>query len=447
MTALADLTARMLDAARKAGADQADAIAIDSTMISIDVRQGQLEQAERAEGVEIGLRVFMGQRSAIVSSSDARDSTLHEMAERAVAMARIAPEDPHIGLADPAQLAQNRDMSGLDLCDPAAEPDPAQLVEMARAAEAAALGVTGITQVQSASVGYSAGRIHLAATNGFDAGYGRTDTGMSVTAIGGTGTAMERDYDYDSRVYFSDLTHPETLGRRAAERTVARLGAIKPPTGRYPVLFDERVANTLIGHLSGAINGAAIARGASFLRDKLGQQVLPKGLSLVEDPHRPRLGGSRLFDAEGLQTARRALVEDGILQGWTLDLATARKLGLESTASASRGASSNPSPAVTHLELTQGSATREDLIRDMGTGLLVTGLIGSTINSNTGDYSRGANGFWVENGVISHPVHECTIAGNLIEMLLNLTPANDARRHVSRVIPSLLVDSMMLAGA
>ena len=447
MSALADLTARMLEAARKAGAESADAIAVDSTMISIDVRQGALEQAERAEGVEIGLRVFMGQRSAIVSSSDAREATLHEMAERAVAMARVAPEDPYIGLADPAQLATDRDMAQLDLCDPAEEPDPALLVDMARRAEAAALAVNGVTQVQSASVGYSAGTIHLAATNGFDAGYRRTDTGMSVTAIGGTGTGMERDYDYDSRVYFADLKSPEEMGALAAVRTVERLGAKKPPTGRYPVLFDERIAQSLVGHLAGAVNGAAIARGASFLRDKLGQQVLPKGMSLIEDPRRPRLGSSRLFDAEGLQTYRRALVEDGILQGWTLDLATARKLGLESTASASRGASSNPSPGMSSLELTQGSATRADLIRDMGTGLLVTGLIGSTINSNTGDYSRGANGFWVENGEITHPVHECTIAGNLIEMLLAITPANDARTHVSRVVPSLLVDGMMLAGA
>jgi PmbA protein len=233
----------------------------------------------------------------------------------------------------------------------------------------------------------------------------------------------------------------------AAERALARSGAVKPVTGVYPVLFDERVASSLIGHLLSAVNGAAIARGASWLRDALGTQVLPAGLSVIEDPHRPRIGSSRPFDGEGLPTRRRAIVEDGILTGWTLDLATGRKLGMASTANAARGTSSPPSPSTSNIDLTQGTATREALLRDMGRGLYVTSMIGSTINPTTGDYSRGAAGFWVENGQISHPVNECTIAGNLREMLLRLIPANDARAHLSTRVPSCLIDGLTLAGA
>lgn len=257
---------------------------------------------------------------------------------------------------------------------------------------------------------------------------------------------MERDWDHDGRIHQADLRSAEEIGQIAGQRAVARLGATRPKTGIYPVLFDERIASSLIGHLLGAINGSAIARGSSWLRDALGQQVLPKGLSVIEDPHRRRVSGSRLFDAEGLATRVNRIVDDGVLTGWTLDLATARKLGLESTANASRSAGSGPSPSVTNIALTPGTASREDLIALMGTGLLVTSMIGSTINPNTGDYSRGASGFWVENGEITHAVNECTIAGNLRDMLLRIVPANDARTHLSRVIPSILIDGMVLAG-
>ncbi|MEJ6399177.1 TldD/PmbA family protein [Yoonia sp. 208BN28-4] len=443
---LSDITENMIAQARKSGADASDAIAVDGTSVSIDVRAGKLEHAERSEGVDIGLRVFVGQRSAIVSSSDARPETVAIMAERAVAMAKEAPEDPHAGLADPSQLARDRDSTSLDMFDPSAEPDPAALQEAAVQAEAAALANDGVSQVQSASAGYGKRRVHLAATNGFSGGYTRTDSSLSCVAISGSGTGMERDYDYDSRIYYSDLRDPSEIGRIAAERAVERAGARKPKTGSYPVLFDERIASSLIGHLVGAINGAAIARGSSWLRDAMGEQVLPSSMSLIEDPRRPRAFSSRMFDAEGLPTARRAIIEDGVLTGWTLDLANARKLGLESTASAVRGTSGPPSPSLTNLALTQGAQSRDDLIRDMGTGLLITSLIGSTVNPNTGDYSRGASGFWVENGEITHPVNECTVAGNLRDMLMRLTPANDARPHLSKVIPSLLVEGLTLAG-
>ena len=437
----------LLRAANAAGADAADAIAISGVSLSVDVRNGTLEQAERAEAVDIGLRVFVGKRTAIVSASDVSERTINEMAVRAVAMAREAPEDPNAGLADPSQLARDWDLDALELADPASEPSPADLQEDAARAEAAARSVEGVAQVQSASAGYSSDTVFLAASNGFAGGYARTGRGLSCVAISGEGAGMERDHDGDSRVFQSDLRSPEDIGRTAGERTVARSGARKPPTGTYPVLFDERIAATLLGHLLSAVNGSAVARGASFLRDALGQQILPRGMSLIEDPHRPRATGSRPFDGEGLPTQRRAIVEDGVLQGWTLDLSTGRKLSLSSTGNAARGMSSGPSPSNWNVAMTQGSASRADLLRDMGTGLLVTSMIGATINPNTGDYSRGAAGHWVENGEITHPVNECTIAGNLRDMMHAIVPANDARTHLSRVAPSLLVPGMTLAGA
>lgn len=444
---LVDLTHRLIDAAKAAGADTADAVAVAGTSVSIDVRAGVLEEAQRAEGTDIGLRVFVGHRSANVSASDTSDRTIEEMAQRAVAMAAEAPEDPHAGIADAAQLATDTDATRLDLVDDGAEPDPAWLQEQARIAEAAAQGVNGVTQIQSASAGYGRRQVHLAASNGFSGGYESTGHSISAVAISGSGSGMERDYDFDSRIHLSDMRDTADIGRSAGTRAVARHNARKPQTGTYPVLFDERIAGSLIGHLLSASNGAAIARGSSWLLGKDGQHVLPAGMDLIETPHRARVAGSRLFDGEGLPTSDRKIIDDGVLTGWTLDLSTARKLGLASTGSAARGTSGPPSPSVSHVTLTQGNQTQIDMIRDMGTGLLITSMIGSTINPNTGDYSRGASGIWIENGEIAYPVNECTVAGNLNDMLARIIPANDARTHTSRVIPSLLVDGMTLAGA
>ena len=443
---LQDLTAALLEAAGRAGAGAADAIAIEGTSLSIDIRQGRLEEAQRAEGIDVGLRVLIGGRQACVSSSDISERTMQAMAERAVAMAREAPEDPYAGLADPGQIAAGWDIEGLDLADPSPEPTPAALEAAARAAEAAAMAVSGVVQVE-AGAGQSHRRVHLAATNGFAGGYARTSHSLSAVAFVGSGTGMERDWSAEGRIFAADMPAPEGIGRLAAERALSRLGARKPATGAYPVLYDERVASSLIGHLLAAVNGAAVARGASWLRDAMGQAVLPAGLSVIDDPLRPRASSSRPFDAEGLATARRAIVQDGVLTGWTLDLASARKLGLASTASAARGPTAPPSPATSNIDLTQGSATRADLIAAMGTGLLVTSLIGATVNPTTGDYSRGASGFWVERGEIAFPVNECTIAGNLRDMLMRLTPANDERAHLTTRVPSLLVEGLTIAGA
>lgn len=445
-TRLSDLTEALLAAARAAGADAADAIAVDGRSVSIDVRQGALEQAERSEGIEVGLRVLMGHRQACVSASDVSARTLAEMAERAVTMARLAPEDPFIGLAEPSELAARRDGAGLELYDPAPEPAAADLERDAIEAEAAALAVAGVAQVQSASASYAARRLHIAASNGFSGGYTRSSRSISAVAISGEGLAMERDWAAESRVFQSDLPQAVAIGRLAGERAVARANPRRPKTGAFPVLFDERIAASLIGHLLSAINGQSVARGASWLRDAMGEAVLPAGISLLEDPLRSRISGSRPFDAEGLPATARPIVENGVLQGWTLDLATARRLGLKSTGNASRGTSSPPAPGVGNVMLTPGVRSQADLLAEMGTGLLITSFIGATINPTTGDYSRGASGYWVENGVPVYPVNECTVAGNLREMLRRITPANDARLHLSHVVPSLLVEGLTIAG-
>ncbi len=441
------LAGDLLVAAKAAGATDADVLLIDQTGLSMEMRGGELEQAESAEGVELGLRVLAGKRQACVSSSDARPETLAIMSERAVAMAREAPEDPYCGLAEPDRLAQSWDIEILDLADPAEAPAPSELADEAARAEAAALAVKGVSQVSAAGTGYSRSRIHLAASNGFSGGYSRTSKSTSCVAISGEGLEMERDYHGEGRVYASDMPSAEEIGRLAGERAVERFGSTKPPTGAYPVIFDERVSSSLVGHILSAINGSAITRGASWLKDAMETQILPANLSIVEDPFRPRTSGSGPFDAEGLAVSERAFVENGVLKSWITDLATARKLGLESTGHARRGTSAPPSPGVGNIALTQGDKNRAELLRDMGTGLLITSMIGSTINPNTGDYSRGASGFWIENGELKYPVNECTVAGNLHEMLKTMIPANDARTHLSRVVPSLLVEGLTIAGA
>jgi PmbA protein len=444
---LETLTTDLITAAQRAGADAADALVVSGTSVSIEALNGKLEVAESAEGIDLGLRVLIGHKQATIGSSDIKPDTITQMAERAVAMAQVAPDDPHIGLAPPDVLATDTDASALQLVDDQTPPDPQELQEIAVAAEAAALEVKGVSKVQGSGSGYSKTALHLATSNGFSAGYTRTSFSTSCVAIAGEGLKMERDYYGEARSHFAHLPSAAEIGQRAGLRAVERYGPVKPPTGTYPVLFDERVSASLIGHLMSAINGTSITRGSSWLTDAMDTAVLPDGMDLIEDPARLHVSGSKPFDGEGLATRKRHIVEDGVLKSWTLDLGTARKLGLESTANAARGTTSPPSPSAGNLAITMGARSRDDLIADMGTGLLVTSMIGSTISPTTGDYSRGASGFWVEGGKISHPVNECTIAGNLRDMLRRIIPANDARTHLSRVVPSLLVEGMTIAGA
>ena len=445
----AAICADLLRLARAAGAEGADAMAVRGESLSVDVRGGALEQAERAEGVDVGLRVLIGRRQASVSASDARAETLAALAERAVAMARAAPEDPWCGLAPADRLAgaAERDAGPLRLEDPAEPPAPESLEEAARAAEAAALAVKGVTRAEGAGAAWARRHVHLATSEGFSAGYARTSSSLHVSAIAGEGLGMERDFRAESRRFAADLPPPDLLGREAGERAVARLGPRRCPTGAWPVLYDERVASSLIGHLVSAANGASVARGASWLKDRMGERVLPAGLDVTDEPRRVQGPSSRPFDGEGLATRELAIVRDGMLASWLMDLASARQLGLESTASASRGPGSTPSPGATNLRLTQGGRTKADLMREMGTGLLVTSMIGASINPTTGDYSRGASGFWVEGGEIVHPVNEITVAGNLLRMLASIVPADDADPNRGAVVPSLLVEGLTVAGA
>ncbi|MEO1493734.1 MAG: TldD/PmbA family protein [Pseudomonadota bacterium] len=437
-----DLSAQLLEIAARAGADAADVVIVTDRSVSIGVAEGALEEAESAEGREAGLRVLIGQRQACVSSSRLGSDALEAMAERAVAMAREAPDDPHCGLADPALLTAPPDGAALDMVDAEPAPDAAMLEDWALSAEAAALGVKGVGQVEQAHAQTTRVDITLAASNGFAGHYSRTTTGIGASAIAGEGLGRERDYKSEARLHRADLPSPAAIGQTAGERAVARLGPRKPPGGAVPVLFDERVASGLVSHVLVAVNGSSVARGSSWLRDAMDAQVLPAGLSITEDPLKVRGMNSRPFDAEGIAARPQPIVEDGRLVRWVLDSATARKLGLTTTGNARRGTTNPPSPGTSNIALTQGRESRADLIAAMGTGLLVTSLIGASINPTTGAYSRGASGFWVEGGEIAYPVNEITIAGMLPEMMLSLRPANDADLFRSISVPSCLVEGL-----
>jgi PmbA protein len=437
-----DRLAALVAAARRAGADAADALLVQSASLSVQRRLGVVEEVERAEAQDLGLRVFVGRRIAIVSTTDPEPAGFAALAERAVAMARAVPEDPFGFLPDAAPFAP----PALDL-DDGLEPDVAALTERAAAAEDAALAVRGVTNSEGASAGWSRTRIALAASNGFAGGYTRGGHSVSVTALAGEGTGMQRDYDYASAVHLTDLDDAATLGRRAAEQAVARLNPTRPRTARLPVVYHPRVAGSLLGHLAGAINGASIARGTSFLRDRLGEAVLAPGLTLFDDPRRPRGLRSRPFDGEGQPGQRRAIVEDGVLTTWLLDSRSAKQLGLASTGHASRGTSGPPSPSPTNLWLAPGAETPEAMIADITEGLYVTELIGMGVNGVTGDYSRGAAGFMIRNGVLAEPVAEITIAGNLKEMFLAMRAADDLRFRRGTDAPTIRIEGMTLAGA
>ena len=406
-SALTDLASSLVEAAKRAGADAADAVAVRSMSLSVEVRDGAVEETERAEGDDLGLRVLVGRRQALISTNDTKGNGAAALAERAVAMAGAAPDDRFAGLADPDTLA--RDIPDLDLIDPQL-PSVPRLEELALAAEAAALSVKGVTKSGGASASAGIGGMVLVTSHGFRGAYLGSRHGVSVMAIAGDGTAMERDYDFSSALHAADLDDAPSVGRTAGERTVKRLNPRKVPTGRVPVVFDPRVAGSLIGHLASAINGASIARKTSFLKSRMGERLFRSGIRVVDDPLRKRGLRSRPFDGEGILGKPLAVIEDGVLRSWLLDSATARELSLATTGHAARGVSSSPSPSPTNLHLEAGAQSPQELIADIADGFYVTELIGMGVNPVTGDYSRGASGFWIENGRRSYPVSEVTIA-------------------------------------
>ncbi|MDD4616957.1 MAG: TldD/PmbA family protein [Alphaproteobacteria bacterium] len=427
----------------KAGADSADAILIDAASLSVSMRLGNLENLERAESGDLGLRVFVGKKQAIVSSTERDANKLQELAERAVAMARLAPEDQYCGIASPEEIAKEYPkLENADTREFSAEG----LIARVREVEEAALAVKGVTNSAGAEAGCGSTCITIAATNGFSGTEVRSGYSLGASVLAGTGTAMERDYEAASRVFADDLPSPAWVGRRAGERAVARLNPRKMPSARIPVVYDPRISNNILGSLIGAISGASVARGTSFLKDMLGQKIFSEKIVVVDDPHRPRGLRSRAFDAEGLLPTRRKLVDAGVLTTWLLDLRSARQLKMQSTGHAARSTGGPPSPSPTNVYMEPGVASPKDLMSDIAEGFYVTETMGMGVNGVTGDYSQAAAGFWIERGQIVFPVNEMTIAGNLKDMFLNLTAANDLEFNYGINAPTVRIEGMTVAG-
>jgi PmbA protein len=441
--ALTDRAERLVKAARAVGADAADAVAVRSMSLAIEVRDGAVEESERAESDDLGLRVLVGRRQAVVSTNDMAADGSGRLAERAVAMARAAPEDKFAGLADDSLLAH--DFPDLDLIDPDL-PTVERLEQNAREAEVAAMAIKGVAKSGGASASAGIGGMVLVTSHGFRGAYLGSSHGISMTAIAGSGTGMERDYDYSSVRHASDLESPEKIGRTAGERAVERLNPRKATTRKVPVVFDRRVAGSLVSHLASAVNGASVARKTSFLRDKMGQKLFADGIRIIDDPLRRRGLRSHPFDGEGVAGKKLALIDDGVLRSWILDCATARELGLVTTGHANRGVSSVPSPGASNLHLEAGKASPDELIADIKDGFYVTDLIGMGVNMVTGDYSRGASGFWIENGKRTFPVSEVTIAGHLLDMFRAITPADDLEFRHGINAPTLRLEGLTVAG-
>jgi PmbA protein len=440
---LLDLAQDVIARALKLGADGADALAVDSQGTDIEMREGKIEKLERTEARAVGLRVFAGQSSAMISGSVFTPDALQRLVETAFEMARATPADGLAGLAPRELLATT--FPALDLVS-SYLPDSDRLKAMATEVEAAALAVAGVTKSGGAGASASSRKMALVTSNGFARGYGRSSVSLSVSAIAGEGTGMERDYDYSAASHFEDLKAADVVGKSAGERAVKRIGARKIASQSVPVIYDKRVASSLIGHLASAINGAAIARGTGFLKDRMGQQIFASNISIIDDPLRVRGMASRPFDGEGLTSVTREMIAGGKLMGWYLDLRSARQLNLTPTGNGSRGLSSPPGPSSSNLHMAAGTQSPEDMIRSIKRGLFITELIGNSVNMVTGDYSRGASGYWIENGELAYPVSEITIAGNLVDMFKTLVPANDLEFKSSTNAPTILVEGLTIAG-
>lgn len=439
----ANLLEDVIKRARRAGASAADAVLIRSTSLSVSLRLGKTELLERSESADLGLRVFKGQKQAVIAASDFRPQRLEDMVSRVLGMAEATPDDPFAGIAAPEQVS--RAIPQLDLAD-SHEPAAEALIKAAGEAEAAALAVPGVTNSEGGDASWGRSEIFFAASNGFTGSYTRTSSSLSATALAGSGTAMEREYDYDSAVYWGDLRNAASIGKIAGERAVRALNPRRVASQQVPVIFEARQARDMVSHLLSAINGGAIARKASFLREKMGQSVFASNVSIHEDPFLPRGLRSRPFDGEGLAPQTRKLIDAGVLTSWLLDLRSSRQLGLAPTGHAVRGVGGPPGAGASNVWLEKGKASVAEMIADIKQGLFLTGILGHGTNMVTGDYSRGANGFWIENGKITHPVSELTVAGNLADMFKNLTPANDLDRRFGVDSPSVLITGMTVAG-
>jgi PmbA protein len=436
----------LLSYARKAGAQSCDAVATHGRSLSVAVREGELEDVDNSEGRDVGLRVIIDGRQACVSSSDMSKASFKMLAERAVAMAKLAPQDQYCGLPNRSLLSTKDIQPELELCDPTLRT-PADLKARALEVEAATLAVKGVSQAEGANASWASSAIYFATSDGFGAGWESSRHGMSVTAIAERDGQMERDYDYDGTRWLSDLRSAEEIGRHAGERTVARLGSRQIASGQYPIIFEERLAGALVSAFLGAINGNAIARGVSFLKDKMGESIFGDHIQIIDDPHIIRGQGSRPWDGEGLAARKQTLVKDGVLQSWLLNSAAGRQLGLPSTAHASRSIGSPPGISATNSYLAPGEKSLKALMQDMGEGVLITEMFGPSLNSNTGDYSVGVAGVKIEKGEKAYPISEITIAGNLNQVFKTFIPADDIRFDGATNAPSLLTEGLTVAGS
>ncbi|MEO1042397.1 MAG: TldD/PmbA family protein [Pseudomonadota bacterium] len=435
---------RLISKALQSGADAADALVYSSLSSSVTIRLGETEEVERSENQDLGLRVFVGDQQATVSSTDFRDGTLDALVERAVAMAKEAPSDPYCGLAPADRLAKGP-FPDLELSD-GVEPSTDDLIARATACEDAARAVDGVTNSSGASASVGYGESVFATSNGFSGRKSGGSHSLGVSVLAGEGTGMERDYDGDGAVFLTDLRSSEDIGRVAGERTVRRLNPRKMASTKAPVVFEQRLASSLLSPLAGAANGASIARGTSFLLEKLGEQLFGSSVVVRDDPLRPRGFGSKPFDGEGVACAAFDLIADGVLTQWFLNTAQAKQLGLEANGRAKRGTGGSPSSGPSNLDLLPGARSPDELITAAGQGLLVTDMFGPQINGNTGDFSVGCAGFAIEKGEVAYPVSEITIAGNLLDMWKNLEVGNDLKRRGSINAPTLLIEEMTIAG-
>jgi len=439
-----DILEYIVDYSRKNGADKSDTLLIRKQSLSASVRLGKREDINASEGHDLGLRVFVGNSQAIIATSDLNRESLRESADRAIAMARNTPEDPYACLADENRLYQGG--PDFDLYDDK-EISAGVLAETALAAEDAARSVNGISNSEGAGAEWSKAQISLVTSHGFSASKSGSSGSVSASVLAGEGTAMERDYDYSTARHWSDLESPELIGKRAGERAIRRLHPQKMKTGECPVIFDPRAGQSLLGHFAAAINGQSIARGSSFLRNKMGEQIFNKSISIIDDPTRPRGLKSRHFDAEGVKTGKLKLIDGGTLKSWLLDSATGKQLGLPTTGHAARAPSSPPSPTASNLHMEAGEISPQELMADIPYGFYVTELIGMGVNGITGDYSRGASGFLIENGEITSAVSEITIAGHLLDMFAQITPASDLEFRYGTNVPTVRIERMTIAGS
>lgn len=435
----------LVTAAKKAGADAADAVAVDARSRGISWREGKLEDVEGSEGEDIGLRILIGNKQAMVSTSDRRQSNLDALVDRTLAMAKAVPDDEYCGLA-PEERLHTGPFAELQLYDDT-HVSAETLREMAAEAEDAARAVSGVTNSDGAGASAATWAIALVTSHGFSGHYRGSSFSTSVSAVAGEGTGMERDYEFTSARHFGDLMSAAEVGRMAGEKAVRRLNPKKISSGNMTVVFDPREAKSLLGHLTGAISGTSVARGTSFLKDKLGEMVFGDNITIIDDPLRMRGLSSKLFDGEGVRVRKQALIDKGVLRTWTLNSAAARQLNMDVTGHASRGTSSAPGIATSNLYMEAGTLTPEALMADIKDGIYITELIGMGVNGVTGDYSRGAAGFRIENGEITNSVSEITIAGNLKDMFRTLVPASDLEFKYGTNAPTLRIDNMMVAGA